>query len=173
MEVAIAMAPDGARVCDVGTGSGAVALALSHERPDLRVVATDSSEDALDVARANAARLGLAPLFLRADLLDGVEGTFDLLAANLPYVAERDFDGLMPEVSRHEPRVALVAPRDGLGLIGRLIDQARARAVPRLALEVGAGQAGEVAEMMGAAGWPGARAHRDLAGIERVVAGVR
>ncbi len=88
VEVGLAL-PSGARVVDVGTGSGAVALALKDERPDLRVLGTDVSADALAVARANADRLGLEVELVQADLLDGVEGPVDAVVANLPYVAER------------------------------------------------------------------------------------
>jgi len=173
VEVALALAPRGARVCDVGTGSGAVALALADERPDLEVVATDTDQAALAVARANAARLGLGVRFARGDLLEGVEGRLELVLANLPYVAEDELGALMPEVWRHEPRVALAGGPDGLGEIRRLADQAAAREVPLLAVEVGAGQAGEVTALLRGRGWSRVEAHRDLAGIERVVAGRR
>lgn len=173
VEVALALAPRGARVCDVGTGSGAVALALADERPDLEVTATESSEAALAVARSNATRLGLPVRFVGADLLAGVEGRFELVVANLPYVAEDELGTLMPEISRHEPHAALTAGPDGLGEIRRLVDQASARDVPRLALEVGAGQAREVGEVLRRAGRPRVSAHRDLAGIERVVSAER
>ncbi len=133
--------PRGARVVDVGTGSGAVALALKDERPDLDVVATDVSADALAVARANAARLGLEVAFAHADLLDGVEGPFDAVLSNPPYVAEGD--PLPPDVARHEPRAALLAGPDGLDVLRRLVPQAAA-AAPLVLVEVGAGQAGAV-----------------------------
>ncbi|MFN8174080.1 MAG: peptide chain release factor N(5)-glutamine methyltransferase [Solirubrobacteraceae bacterium] len=173
VEVAAAAARPGARVCDVGTGSGAVALALADERPDLEVVATDRSAGALAVARANATGLGLPVSFARGDLLAAVGGPFDVVAANLPYVAERDLETLQREISAHEPRVALTGGPDGLALVRRLVAQASAREVRVLALEVGAGQAGEVVRMLRAAGRPRVRSHPDLAGIERVVTGAR
>src|SRR5918994_1568274 len=95
--------PQGARVADVGTGSGAVALALKAERPDLRVVATDASRAALDVARANARRLGLELELLEGDLLGPVEGPLDAVLSNPPYVADADRGTLAPDITRHEP----------------------------------------------------------------------
>jgi release factor glutamine methyltransferase len=162
--------PPGARVVDVGTGSGAVALALKDERPDLDVVATDASPDALAVARANAARLGLDVRFFQGDLLDGA-GEVDAVVANPPYV--RDGTPLQPEIARHEPPVALYAGADGLAVIRRLAAQAGASAARFVALEVGIGQAGAVAAVLVDAGFGTTEAHRDLAGIERVVVGRR
>jgi release factor glutamine methyltransferase len=164
VEVALGLAR-GARVVDVGTGSGAVALALKHERPDLDVIATDISADALAVARANAARLGLEVDFQRTDLLDGV-GTVDAVLSNPPYVASGD--RLAPEVA-HEPSLALDGGADGLDLIRRLVIEARDRTVAMLAIEVGAGHAEAVAELMSS--WPHVEVRRDLAGIGRVVHG--
>jgi release factor glutamine methyltransferase len=162
--------PAGASVVDVGTGSGAVALALKHERPDLRVLATDVSADALAVARANAARLGLDVAFLRADLLDGVPAT-DAVVSNPPYV-EAGAE-LAPEITRHEPALAVYAGPDGLDVARRLVAQAAASPARTVMLEVGAGQAGAVARLLADAGFPAPEARRDLAGIERVVVGRR
>ncbi len=173
VEVALGL-PEGARVLDLATGSGAVALALKHERPDLRVSASDVSEEALELARANGERLGLDVRWLCADLLDGVPGEFDAIVSNPPYVPERERATLAPEILRHEPSSALFAGEDGLDAIRPLIEQASARpAVRLLALEVGAGQAGTVAELMRSAGFPDVRAERDLAGVERVLVGER
>jgi release factor glutamine methyltransferase len=173
VESALTLAP-GARVLDIGTGSGAIALALKDERPDLLVSASDVSEDALDVARANATRLGLDIAFFRADLLDGVEDEFDAVLANLPYVAERERRMLAPEIARHEPAGALFAGVDGLDAIRALTAQLASRErVALVALELGAGQAGSVAELLGAAGFERVERLLDLAGIERVVTGAR
>lgn len=163
--------PPGAGVVDVGTGSGAVALALKQERPDLRVAATDASPDALAVARANARRLGLEVAFHRADLLAGVPGRFEAVLANLPYVADPDLARLPPEVAEHEPGLALRGGRDGLDAIRRLVAQSGAAA--HVGLEVGAGQAGAVAGLLAAAGFRAVETRRDLAGVERVVVGRR
>jgi release factor glutamine methyltransferase len=173
VEVALAL-PRGARVLDVGTGSGAVALALTDERPDLHVTGSDLSDDALALARANGERLGLEVEWVRADLLAGVPDKLYAILSNPPYVAEFVRGSLAPEILRHEPAGALFAGPDGLDAIRPLIVQAGARASVRLiALEVGAGQAPAVGELMRAAGFPTVRAERDLAGIERVVVGER
>jgi release factor glutamine methyltransferase len=165
--------PPGARVVDVGTGSGAVALALKAERPDLEVLATDASPDALAVARANAERLGLEVTLLEGDLLAPVEGPLDAVLANPPYVADAHRGTLAPDITRHEPELALYAGEDGLSLIRRLAPQAATSGASMLALEVGFGQAGAVAEIVRAAGFEQTQALADLAGIERVVVGRR
>ena len=162
--------PAGARVADVGTGSGAVALALKDERPDLDVVGTDTSADALAVARANAARLGLDVAFLHGDLLAGAEDV-DAVLSNPPYVEEGA--ALAPEITRHEPAAALYAGPDGLAVIRRLAAAAGASPARLLALEVGAGQAAAVADVVRAAGFAGVAVVPDLAGIERIVVGRR
>jgi release factor glutamine methyltransferase len=169
VEAALAL-PHGARVVDVGTGSGAVALALKDERPDLEVTASDTSADALAVARANAERLGLDVRFRAGDLLDGA-GQIDAVLSNPPYV--EDGAVLQPEIARHEPPGALFAGADGMAVIRRLAEQAGASAARFVALEVGTGQAPGVAEILRAAGFTQTEARRDLAGIERVVVGRR
>lgn len=180
VELALELRP--ARVLDVGTGSGAIALAIADEMPECEVTASDTSAGALEVARANAERLGLADRirFYEGTLppLDDPDEGFDLVLANLPYVAERDCPSLQPEVTQWEPREALLAGPDGLdayrsfipesaGLLNRYAEQ-RAGA---LALEIGEGQAAAVAAMMRDAGFGEVETRRDLAGIERVVAG--
>jgi len=166
--------PREARVLDVGTGSGAVALALKDERPDLHLTGSDLSKDALALARANGERLGLAVSWLHADLLAGVPDEFDAILTNPPYVAESARASLAPEILRHEPPGALFSGPDGLDTIRALLAQVGAREQARtVALELGAGQAGAVQELARAAGFASARAERDLAGIERVVVGER
>lgn len=173
VEVALTL-PRGARVLDVGSGSGAVALALKDERPDLHIAGSDVSQDALELARGNGERLGLDVRWLRADLLDGLADEFDAVLSNPPYVPEGDRAVIAPEILRHEPLAALLAGADGLDAIRSLVAQASARpAVRLLASEVGAGQAGIVSELIQTAGFSEVRAERDLAGIERVVVGER
>jgi release factor glutamine methyltransferase len=162
--------PDGVSVVDVGTGSGAVALALKDERPDLSIVGLDVSGDALAVARANAVRLGLDVSFAAADLLDD-PGRYDAVLANLPYVAADAAATLAPEIMLWEPRGALFAGDDGLELIRRLI--AQLGAAPLAALEVGLGQSALVASLLRDAGFASVERLADLAGVERVVVGRR
>jgi release factor glutamine methyltransferase len=157
----------GAHVADVGTGSGAIALALKDERPDLEVWATDVSADALAVARDNAQRLGLDVRFVQADLLVGIPAQLDAVLANLPYVA--DGSELAPEISRFEPQSALLGGADGLDVIRRVVRMASR--VPLIALEVGAGQAAAVGALLRSAGFRSIETLRDLAGHERVVVG--
>jgi release factor glutamine methyltransferase len=174
VEIALAQLPAGARVLDVGTGSGAVALALADERPDLRIAGSDLSEDALALARANGQRLGLPVDWLLADLLAGVPDAYDAILSNPPYVAESERASLAPEILRHEPPGALFAGPDGLDCIRALIAQAAARErVRTIALEHGAGQARAVSELLEAVGFPEVRSELDLAGIERVSVGSR
>jgi release factor glutamine methyltransferase len=178
IEVALELRPQG--VLDVGTGCGAIALAVADELPEAQVVAIDISMDALRVAQANTDRLGLGD---RVDVvsrgvnsLAGAEPDsrpFDLLLANLPYVSEAEWEGLAPEIREYEPREALVAGPTGLEAIGALLAEvAELERRPRtIALEVGAGQADAVAELVGAAGFADVARRADLAGIERVVVG--
>jgi release factor glutamine methyltransferase len=174
VEVALASLPAGARVLDVGTGSGAVALALADERPDLHIAGSDLSEDALALARANGERLGLHVEWLHADLLVRVPDEYDAILSNPPYVAESERPSLAPEIARHEPPGALFAGADGLDCLRALIVQAAARErVRTLVLEHGAGQASAVRELLAAAGFAEVRSERDLAGIERVTMGSR
>jgi release factor glutamine methyltransferase len=154
--------PEGARVHEVGTGSGAVALALLDERPDLAVSASDASAYAVQLARLNAARLGIS---LTLEEISGLpEGRWDLVIANLPYVREDEWDGLQPEIRRYEPREALVSGADGLDAIRSLV--ADAPSGTRLALEHAPGQADAVRSLI-----RGAETRRDLSGRERVTLG--
>jgi release factor glutamine methyltransferase len=168
VEVGVSL-PAGVRVADVGTGSGAVALALKDERPDLDVVGIDLNEGAVAVAQDNASRLGLAASFVVGDLLDGVEGRFDAVLANLPYVA--DGAALAPEIAWYEPAEALFAGADGLDVIRRLVLQLSDVSV--VALEIGFDQGDAVASLVQSGGFASVERLRDLAGHERVVVGRR
>jgi release factor glutamine methyltransferase len=178
VELALELKPR--RVLDVGTGSGAIALAVADELPGCEVTATDTSPAALEVARANAERLGLAE---RVRFIEGTwpeEGEFDLVLANLPYVAERDWPSLQPEVTHWEPREALLAGPDGLDAYRAFIPECAGhlhryaeQMTGALAVEVGEGQAPAVAELFREAGFGAVETRRDLAGIERVVFGQR
>jgi release factor glutamine methyltransferase len=157
-------------VLDVGTGSGAVALAIADELPRAIVTGTETSAAALDLARANAIRLGLDG---RVRFVVGPPpgDRFELVVANLPYVREAEWRELAPEITEYEPREALVAGTDGLDAIRVLLS-----APPEcdtIALEVGAGQAASVSELVSAAGFESVQTRPDLAGIDRVVLGRR
>jgi release factor glutamine methyltransferase len=159
----------GARVVDVGTGSGAVALALKDERPDLEIWATDVSAEALAVAQENARALGLEVQFVHGDLLEGAPENVDAVLSNPPYVPV-GFE-LAPEITEYEPPGAIFGGRDGLDMIRRLVEQAAG--VPLIALEVGFDQAEAVADLVRAAGFHEVERLKDLAGHERVVVGRR
>lgn len=163
--------PGGARVLDLCTGSGAVALALVRERPDLRVSGADISRAALAVAGENGDRLGLEVLWLESDLLLGAPGPWDAVLANAPYIAGRDEPGLAREMIDHEPPEAFRGGSDGLDVVRRLIGQAVE--VPWLALEVGDAQAAVVGELLREAGFAEVTFRRDFTGVERVVVGRR
>jgi release factor glutamine methyltransferase len=182
VELALELEPRSA--LDVGTGSGAIALAIASELPRCEVTATDTSTAALEVARANAAALGLAGRvrFQEGSVPPGEP--FDLILANLPYVPEPDWPSLQPEVRDWEPPEALLGGKDGLApirtfLSGRVRDLLRVGATKDevtplvVGLEVGEGQALAVAGMMGEGGFGGVEVRKDLAGIERVVIGRR
>jgi release factor glutamine methyltransferase len=163
-------------VLDIGTGSGAIALSLAQEGGFRRIVASDVSADALDVARANAARLGLADRieFRHGPLFDALpaDERFDVIVSNPPYVADHERDALMPEVRDHEPAGALFAGADGLAVIEALVMRApgRLEAGGLLALEIGATQADAVQALAGkAGGYAGMRMLPDLAGRPRVL----
>jgi release factor glutamine methyltransferase len=169
--VELALAYGGARIVDVGTGSGAIALALKKALPDSVVFAVDASPEAAAVARANAERLELAVDVVVGDLLAPVEGDFDLVVSNPPYIPSAEIASLPAEVQR-EPRLALDGGADGLDVIRRLIDAAKGR-TRALVIEVGAGQAPRVGVLLREAGFGEIRTQPDLAGIERAVAGIR
>ena len=157
-----------AAVLDLGTGSGAIALAVKAVRPDARVTATDSSGDALALAAENAERLGLEVELLEGDLLAPVAGRrFDLVIANPPYVA--DGEDVDPETA-FEPQGALFAGPDGLAVLRRLAAEATA---DRLVLEIGHAQGEAVSALLAGAGFGDVRVARDLAGFDRVVSARR
>jgi release factor glutamine methyltransferase len=159
------------RIADVCTGSGCIAIALAHERPAASILASDLSADALDIARRNAVRHQVAARVecFRSDLLEDVQGAFDLIVSNPPYVPEGDRSGLQAEVS-HEPALALFSGADGLDAIVRLAAQAESRLKPGgfLLFEFGAGQEDQVRKAIAAtSGLQVVELKRDLQGIPR------
>ncbi len=158
------------RVIDLGTGSGAIALALKHRRPDARVEAVDRSAGALAVAAANARRLGLDIVLREASWLEGAGTGYDLIVSNPPYIAEGDPH--LPDLA-HEPRSALAAGTDGLDDLRQIVARAPAHLVPGgwLLLEHGWDQAAAVRALLSAAGFADVASRQDLAGIERCSGG--
>ncbi len=174
------------RALDLCTGSGCVAVTLARERPTASVVATDASEDALTLARENALRLGAYNVAFRSgDLFAALDPgapdgsspprrRFDVVAANPPYIPSSDIASLMPDVRDFEPRIALDGGVDGLTLVRRVVSGAPAYLEEGgvLAVEVGAGEAGDAGRLFEEAGFGDVRVRRDYAHIERVVSGV-
>jgi len=164
VEAAIARAPRGRRVLDVGSGSGCIAISLERERPDLEVTSIDISVAALSVASRNAHEHGSRSRFIASDLFEAIRGEFDLIVSNPPYIPLADYTKLAVEVRDHEPRGALTPGPRGTEVIERIL---AARQAPVVMLEIGFGQLGDVRDA--ANGYEIVEVINDLAGIERVV----
>jgi release factor glutamine methyltransferase len=163
---------------DVGTGSGSIAVALAHELPDAQITAADISAAALEIARGNAERNGVAGRieFFESDLLAAIAGErFEMVVSNPPYVPAADRDSLSIEVREHEPALALFAGEDGLAIYRRLIPDAFAVLASGgfLLMEIGYGQSQAVAALLTAAGFEQIEFVPDLQGIPRVACGRR
>ncbi|HKP94085.1 MAG TPA: peptide chain release factor N(5)-glutamine methyltransferase [Chthoniobacterales bacterium] len=162
------------RILDVGTGSGVIALSLAAKFPEAKVTGTDISGDALALARENAGRLGLTERveLLRSDLLIYVTHVYDLIVANLPYIAAGDRGALSREVL-HDPEIALFGGERGDEMVRKLIEAARSHLAPGglLALEVGLGQADDLATFMAEKNYHDIETARDYAGVIRFVFG--
>ena len=160
-----------ARVLDLGTGTGAIALSFAKERPGTRVVAADKSADALALARENAEKNGLAAAveFLRSDWFENVAGTFDAVVSNPPYLTEAEWASAQPEVREHEPREALVAGDDGLADLEKILRGARAHLAPGgfVALETGIAHRERLRAAALDAGFSETEAKDDLSGRPR------
>jgi release factor glutamine methyltransferase len=174
VERVIALAGKTALIVDAGTGSGCIALALAAHLPDVRVIATDASADALALAAHNAYRLGLSEriAFLCGDLLEPVREKVDIIVSNPPYIPSGEIAALAPEIAHYEPRTALDGGPDGLDVVRRLLAQAVAHLRPggHLLLEIGTGQGTAVARLAGGT-LPEStvEVENDLAGLERYV----
>ncbi len=162
-----------ARILEIGTGSGAISVALASEREQVSITATDCSPEALAVARRNALNntVGKRISFLCGDLFEPVRGTYDIIISNPPYLSEEEFNLLALGVREYEPRRALVAGPDGTEFHRRLIQGARPFLVEEgwLAMELGAGQKGALEKILRESDYCDIVFHRDYAGIERVV----
>ena len=174
IEAALAVMPEAARLLDLGTGTGAIAITLLAERPQAHAVATDLSPATLAVARENAARLGVAD---RLTLLEGnwfhpVRGSFDIILSNPPYLPEAEIAGLSPDVRDFDPGLALSGGTDGLDPYRIIASSSAAHLAPggTILVEIGAGQADDIAAIFNAAGFRAAGRHRDLGGHERCLA---
>jgi release factor glutamine methyltransferase len=163
------------RVLDLGTGSGCIVLSLLGERPAAAGVGTDLSDDALSVAAQNAEQLNVGNqlTFVQSDWFSNVEGPFDLIVSNPPYIAAAEMNDLQPEVRNHEPRMALTDEDDGLSCYRAITSDAMAylNADGHLMFEIGPTQAAAVSAMMTAKGFAEIRVVQDLDGRDRVVLG--
>ena len=166
--------PEGARLLDLGTGSGAIAVTLLAERPDASGVATDLSPTALAVARSNAERNGVLPrlAFVEGRWFSPVTGRFDIIVSNPPYIPERDIAELSPDVRNFDPRLALVGGADGLDPYRAIAAGAAAHLVEEghVLVEIGAGQAEDVEAIFAACGFRAEGRHHDLGGHARCLA---
>ena len=169
-----------ARVLDVGTGSGCVSIAVAHNAPNCRVVAIDIREACLELARRNAEAHHVADriAFREGDLFEALapeDAPFDVICSNPPYVADPEWEGLPPTITRYEDPKALLAGRDGLEAIRRLVGGAQEYLVPggMLAFEMGMGHCGAVRELLREGGYENVSARRDLAGLDRIAIGYK
>lgn len=171
--VELALAEPFASVLDLGTGTGAILISLLAERPAAHGTGTDLSPAALEVARSNARRIGVAAAFLHSDWWSAVTGQFDLIVSNPPYIALSEMAALSPEVRDWEPRMALTDEGDGLDAYRAICAAAPAHLLPgaRLMVEIGPSQGTAVAELMAQAGLQQIKVHQDLDGRDRVVLG--
>ena len=175
VEEALSRVEGPVHILDVGTGSGAIAVAMAHEKPEIQVTAIDCSEEALQVARGNAERNGVAERVscFAGDLAELPPGPFAMVVSNPPYIPTADCEQLMPEVRDHEPRLALDGGEDGLTAYRQLTSQAGKILLAGgwLLVEVGIGQTEDVVALFKAAGLAEIQCRDDYAGISRVVAG--
>lgn len=175
VEEALKRLSPGAALLDVGTGSGAIAVALAHELSELQVTALDCSDDALKIAENNAQQNGVGDRVActKGDLKSLPSGPFDMIVSNPPYIPVRDMEGLMPEVRDFEPRLALEGGDDGLDAYRQLANQVGKCLVDGgwLLVEVGVNQATDVSALFQAAGLGEVTVRDDYAGIPRVVMG--
>ena len=162
-------------ILDVCTGSGCILLSLLAEYKDwnLTGVGVDISTDALQVARINRERLGVSAEFLESDLFSKVEGNYDIIVSNPPYIATKELEGLMPEVREHEPMLALDGKEDGLYFYREILKQAGAflKEGGWICFEIGYDQGNALEELLLAHGYKEIRIEKDLAGLDRVALG--
>ena len=171
VEKVLALSEPGDEVLDLGTGSGCIAVAVAHERPDVSVTAADVSRFALDTARQNAKQNKCSVEFIESDLFDQVDGSFDRIVSNPPYIRRDEIDTLMPEVSKYEPKIALDGGEDGLAFYRLIIEEAPAYLKPggTLAFEIGHDQADDVTHMLQEQGFTEIAVTQDYNNLDRVI----
>ena len=165
--------PEPCRVLDRCTGSGCIGVSVKLLCPQAQVVLSDVSEGALAVAGENARRLGAPAELVQGDLFENVQGTFDYILSNPPYIPSKVIDGLMPEVRDHEPRLALDGTEDGLHFYRRIVREATKRLRPggRLLFEIGQEQGEALLSLLQEAGYEETAIRQDLAGLDRIAVG--
>lgn len=173
VEEALKRLRPGARVLDLCTGSGCIAISLKKIRPDLDVTASDLSGQALEIARENAKRLRADVDFVQSDLLEELSGAFDMILSNPPYIPTKTIDTLMEEVRFHDPKMALDGGADGLFFYRRIIAESKSHLTRGgwLIFEIGHDQGETVSHMMMEGSYTGVRVIKDLSGLDRVVVG--
>ncbi len=173
VEEAMRYLSDGMRILDICTGSGCILLSLLKYSNECEGLGVDISDDALAVARENAQNLGLETEFRHSDLLEKVEGKFDMIVSNPPYIETTVIDTLMPEVREHEPMLALDGREDGLYFYRRIVEQCTSYMTrgARLFFEIGYDQGEAVKDMMIHKGFCEVEIIKDYAGLDRVVTG--
>ena len=161
------------KVLDLCTGSGCIGISVAKLCPDTEVTLADISEGALSVAKKNAQNLDAGVTLIKGNLFENIEGRFDYILSNPPYIPSEVIEGLMPEVKEHEPRLALDGEADGLSFYREIINEAPDYLNPdgRIYFEIGAEQGEDLTHLMNERGFSEVKVHKDLAGLDRVVIG--
>lgn len=162
------------RVLDLCTGSGCIGISVAKLCPDTEVTLADISDGALSVAKKNAQNLGVDVTLIKGNLFENIEGRFDYILSNPPYIPSEVIEGLMPEVKEHEPRLALDGEADGLSFYRRIINAAPdyLNSDGRIYFEIGAEQGEDLTRLMNERGFCEVKVHKDLAGLDRIVTGI-
>ena len=162
------------KVLDLCTGSGCIGISVSKLCPDTEVTLADISDGALTVAQKNAQNLSADVTLIKGNLFENIEGRFDYILSNPPYIPSEVIEGLMPEVKEHEPRLALDGEADGLSFYREIINEAPDYLNPdgRIYFEIGAEQGEDLTHLMNERGFSEVKVHKDLAGLDRIVTGI-
>ena len=162
------------KVLDLCTGSGCIGISVAKLCPDTEVTLADISEGALSVAKKNAQNLDAGVTLIKGNLFENIEGRFDYILSNPPYIPSEVIEGLMPEVKEHEPRLALDGEADGLSFYREIINEAPDYLNPdgRIYFEIGVEQGEDLTHLMNERGFSEVKVHKDLAGLDRIVTGI-